>query len=182
MHSALVSCYEGHLRWSYAELYARSKAVAQGLIALGLPPLARIGIYAPNCSEWVVTQFAAALAGLILVNINPAYQLVELEHALNKVHVTVLVITEGFNSSNYVDMLTRLAPDLVDGSRTRTGPSSYSSSSASSPSSATATTTTSTINTNITCPHLMHIILIGAKQDDGYFLYTYQYAERTHAL
>ena len=72
-----------NLRWSYAELSRRVDDFACGLLALGLQPGDRIGIWSPNNSEWVVTQFATAKAGLMLVNINPAYRLAELEYALN---------------------------------------------------------------------------------------------------
>ena len=65
------------VRWSYSELQRRVDAFAAGLLALGLEPGDRVGIWSPNNSEWVVTQFATAKAGLILVNINPAYRLSE---------------------------------------------------------------------------------------------------------
>ena len=73
------------IRWTYAELLQRVDDLAAGLIALGFVPGDRVGIWAPNCAEWVLTQFATARAGLILVNINPAYRTHELEYALNKV-------------------------------------------------------------------------------------------------
>ena len=72
-----------NVRWTYAELKRRVDAFAAGLIALGFEPGDRIGIWSPNNAEWVVTQFATAKAGLILVNINPAYRLSEVEYALN---------------------------------------------------------------------------------------------------
>jgi acyl-CoA synthetase (AMP-forming)/AMP-acid ligase II len=81
---ALVVCQQG-VRWSWAELKARVDDFAAGLLALGLEPGSRIGIWAPNCAEWAIAQFATARAGLILVNINPAYRLAELEYALSKV-------------------------------------------------------------------------------------------------
>src|SRR5690606_28648133 len=81
---ALVSAGQG-IRWSFAELLERSDAFAAGLLALGLHPGDRIGIWAPNCAEWTLTQFAAARAGLILVTINPAYRLAEVEYTINKV-------------------------------------------------------------------------------------------------
>ena len=70
----LIACQQG-VRWSYRELGEKVDAFAAGLIALGLKPGERIGIWSPNNAEWVVTQFATAKAGLILVNINPAYRL-----------------------------------------------------------------------------------------------------------
>ena len=81
---ALISRHQ-KIRWTYAEMNVRVDALAAGLLALGLEPSDRIGIWAPNCAEWALTQFATAKAGLILVNINPAYRLSEAEYALNKV-------------------------------------------------------------------------------------------------
>ena len=102
------------VRWRYGTLAEKVDAFAAGLLALGLEPGDRIGIWSPNNSEWTVTQFAAAKAGLILVNINPAYRLTELEYALNKVECRALVTAEAFKSSRYIEMLSRLAPELAD--------------------------------------------------------------------
>ena len=102
------------VRWRYGTLAEKVDAFAAGLLALGLEPGDRIGIWSPNNSEWTVTQFAAAKAGLILVNINPAYRLAELEYALNKVECRALVTAEAFKSSRYIEMLRRLAPELAD--------------------------------------------------------------------
>ncbi|MCY4405306.1 MAG: AMP-binding protein [Rhodospirillaceae bacterium] len=102
------------VRWRYGTLAEKVDAFAAGLLALGLEPGDRIGIWSPNNSEWTVTQFAAAKAGLILVNINPAYRLTELEYALNKVECRALVTAEAFKSSRYIEMLNRLAPELAD--------------------------------------------------------------------
>jgi fatty-acyl-CoA synthase len=96
------------VRWSYAELKERAESLAAGLLALGLEPGDRVGIWAPNCSEWAVTQFATAKAGLILVNINPAYRVVELEYALNKVGCRALVTAASFKTSDYLGMLASL--------------------------------------------------------------------------
>jgi fatty-acyl-CoA synthase len=101
------------VRWSYRELAAKVDAFAAGLVALGLQPGDRIGIWSPNNAEWVVTQFATAKAGLILVNINPAYRLAELEYALNKVGCRALITATAFKSSDYVGMLNTLAPELA---------------------------------------------------------------------
>jgi fatty-acyl-CoA synthase len=99
-------------RWTWRELGERVDAFAAGLIALGLQPGERIGIWSPNNAEWVVTQFASAKAGLILVNINPAYRLAELEYALIKVGCRALVTATSFKTSDYVGMVNRLAPEL----------------------------------------------------------------------
>jgi fatty-acyl-CoA synthase len=101
------------VRWSYAELKHRVDAFAAGLLALGLAPGDRIGIWSPNNSEWVVTQFATAKAGLILVNINPAYRLTELEYAINKVGCKALITAQRFKTSEYVAMLRELAPEIA---------------------------------------------------------------------
>jgi fatty-acyl-CoA synthase len=100
------------VRWNYRELGERVDAFAAGLLALGLQPGERIGIWSPNNAEWAVTQFATAKAGLILVNINPAYRLAELEYALNKVGCSALVTATSFKTSDYVGMLNTLAPEL----------------------------------------------------------------------
>ena len=100
------------IRWSYAELLQRVDDLACGLIALGFEPGDRVGIWAPNCAEWTLTQFATARAGLILVNINPAYRTHELEYALNKVACKGLVTASMFKSSDYLAMLAELAPEL----------------------------------------------------------------------
>ncbi len=110
-NEALVVAHQD-VRWQYGTLTEKVDAFAAGLLALGLEPGDRIGIWSPNNSEWTVTQFAAAKAGLILVNINPAYRLAELEYALNKVECRALVTAEAFKSSRYIEMLRRLAPEL----------------------------------------------------------------------
>ncbi|KUJ85497.1 AMP-binding protein [Ruegeria marisrubri] len=114
-NDALVVPYQG-VRWNYAELGHHVDEAAAGLVSLGLEPGDRIGIWAPNMAEWVVLQFASAKAGLILVNINPAYRLSELEYALNQVEAKALVLLPRFKSSNYAEMLTELMPELSEGS------------------------------------------------------------------
>ena len=100
------------VHWSWRELAERVEAFAAGLLALGLRPGDRLGIWSPNNAEWVLTQFAAAKAGLVLVNLNPAYRLTELEYALTKVGCRALVTATAFKTSDYAGMLTRLAPEL----------------------------------------------------------------------
>ncbi|MSQ20174.1 MAG: AMP-binding protein [Betaproteobacteria bacterium] len=109
---ALIVRQQG-VRWSYAELGARVDALAAGLLALGLEPGDRVAIWSPNNAEWVVTQFATAKAGLILVNINPAYRLSELEYALNKVGCRALISATAFKASDYMGMINTLAPELA---------------------------------------------------------------------
>ena len=100
------------IRWSWRELDRAAEQLAAGLVRLGLQPGDRVGIWSPNRVEWIVTQFATAKAGLILVNINPAYRLSELEFSLNKVGCKALVVAPSFKSSNYLQMLSELAPEL----------------------------------------------------------------------
>src|SRR5580658_7204436 len=92
------------VRWSYRELGEKVDTFAAGLVALGLLPGERIGIWSPNNAEWVVTQFATAKAGLILVNINPAYRVIELEYALNQSGCAALVTAARFRASDYLGM------------------------------------------------------------------------------
>jgi fatty-acyl-CoA synthase len=108
---ALVVRPQG-IRWTYDEFRARVDAMAAGLIALGLEPGERLGIWSPNNAEWVTTQFASAKAGLILVNINPAYRLHELEYALNKVGCRALILSPAFKSSDYLAMIRELCPEI----------------------------------------------------------------------
>jgi len=101
-----------NVRWTYAELGQRVDALAAGLLDLDLAPGARIGIWAPNCAEWVVTQFATAKVGLVLVNINPAYRTPELEFAIQQVACEDLVVAPRLKSSDYVEMLAELCPEI----------------------------------------------------------------------
>ncbi len=97
---------------TYAEFDREVDALAAGLLALGLGKGDRIGIWAPNRLEWLLTQFATARFGAILVNINPAYRPFELEYALNAVECRALIAAEAFKSSRYIEMLRELAPEL----------------------------------------------------------------------
>jgi fatty-acyl-CoA synthase len=100
------------VRWSWRELHQRARKLAAGLVALGLEPGDRIGMLAPDVAEWVQVQFGTAYAGLILVNINPAYRLSELEYALNKVGCRALITETSLKTSDYVSMLQSLAPEI----------------------------------------------------------------------
>ena len=113
---ALVSFGQG-IRWTYAELKALADQFAAGLLQLGLAPGDRLGIWSPNRAEWAVTQFAAAKAGLILVNINPAYRVFELEHVLKTAACKALVTAAQFKSSRYLDMIASIVSDLPQGGR-----------------------------------------------------------------
>jgi fatty-acyl-CoA synthase len=102
------------VRWSWSEFAERVDALAAGFLALGLQRGERIGIWSLNRPEWTQTQFAAAKAGLILVTINPAYRLSELEFALHKVGCAALVTATAFKTSNYMEMINTLVPELAD--------------------------------------------------------------------
>ncbi|RUV45013.1 MAG: AMP-binding protein [Mesorhizobium sp.] len=100
-------------RFTWSELSDAVDALAAGFLALGLEKGDRVGIWSPNRWEWVVTQFATARIGLILVNINPAYRLSELEYALNKVGCKALVTAVSFKTSDYLGMIETLAPEIA---------------------------------------------------------------------
>jgi fatty-acyl-CoA synthase len=110
---ALVVAHQ-NIRWTYSQLKSRSDAFASGLLALGLEPGDGVGIWAPNCAEWTIAQFATAKAGLILVNINPAYRLSELEHVLRAVGCRALITAVRFKTSDYIGMIHELVPELAD--------------------------------------------------------------------
>lgn len=137
---ALIVRHQG-IRWTYAELNDRVDRLAAGFLALGLLPGDRLGIWAPNCAEWTLTQFASAKAGLILVNINPAYRLAELQFALNKVQCKALVLAERFKKSEFLSMLRMLAPEIE-----RSAPGALSSEK---------------------LPHLKWVIRLGAAESAG---------------
>lgn len=111
-HEALV-CRAEDLRWTWRELAERVDAVAAGLLALGLAPGDRLALWAQNRSEWLLTQYAAAKAGLILVNINPAVRAGELREQLNQVGVRALITQDRFKTSDYLGMLHELLPELA---------------------------------------------------------------------
>ncbi|KVT56428.1 AMP-binding protein [Burkholderia ubonensis] len=104
---------EQHIRWSWREFADEVDVLATGLVALGITRGDRVGIWSPNRSEWLLTQFATARIGAILVNLNPAYRLAEIEYALNKVGCKAVIAAERFKSSGYVDMLQAIAPELA---------------------------------------------------------------------
>ena len=110
--TGLISRQQG-INWTWRKLGERVDAFAAGLVAIGLKPGERVGIWSPNNAEWIVTQYATAKAGLILVNINPAYRLSEVEYALNKVGCRALVIATRFKTSDYIGMVNTLAPELA---------------------------------------------------------------------
>jgi len=108
---AVVSVHQG-IRWTYAELKEKSEALAAGFLRLGIRKGDRVGIWAPNLAEWTLTQFATAQIGAILVNVNPAYRVFELEFALNKVGLKTLVCPRAYKTSEYAAMVEDLAPEI----------------------------------------------------------------------
>lgn len=104
---ALIASHQD-IRWTWSELKQRVDAFAAGLLAIGLEPGDRIGIWAPNCAEWTITQFASARDGLVLVNINPAYRLSEVGYALNKAGCRALVTAVRHKTSEYLAMVREL--------------------------------------------------------------------------
>ena len=102
------------VRWTYRELQEKVDALAVGLLSLGIAPGDRVGIWGPNSHEWVMVQLATAKIGAIMVCINPAYRLYELEFALNKVECKVVITAEAFKTSDYLGMLNTLAPELAN--------------------------------------------------------------------
>jgi fatty-acyl-CoA synthase len=104
---------EQHVRWTWHELQAEVDRLAAGLHSLGIGKGDRLGIWSPNRYEWLLAQFATARLGVILVNVNPAYRLAELEYALNKVECKALITAPSFKTSRYLEMLQTLAPELA---------------------------------------------------------------------
>ncbi len=99
-------------RWTYARFDAETDTLARGLIAAGIAAGDRVGIWAPNCAEWVLLQYATAKAGIILVNINPAYRGHELAYALRQSGVRLLVSAESFKTSDYHAIVDQVRPEL----------------------------------------------------------------------
>ncbi|WP_299868614.1 AMP-binding protein [uncultured Hoeflea sp.] len=110
----LAAVFPGQgIRWSWAEFSARVDALAGGLLRTGFEKGDRFGVWAPNRYEWLLAQFATARIGVILVNINPAYRVYELEFVLRKTGCKGLLLAERFKSSDYVAMLRDLTPELA---------------------------------------------------------------------
>ncbi|WP_425325231.1 AMP-binding protein [Pedococcus bigeumensis] len=113
---ALVDVAQG-IRWTYAEFAAEVDRLARALLATGLVKGERVGIWAPNCAQWTVVQYATAKLGAILVNINPSYRTHELEFVLNQAGISAVFLAESFKSSDYVAMLAEVrasCPDVRD--------------------------------------------------------------------
>src|SRR5918911_3420422 len=101
---ALVDC-ASQRRWTYAQLRAQIDALAHGLLAAGIGKGDRVGIWAPNCAQWLFTQYATATIGAILVNINPAYRTSELEYVLNQAGIRLLIAAPSFQTADYAELI-----------------------------------------------------------------------------
>jgi len=110
---ALVDVQSGR-RWTYAELDRDVAAAARGLLALGIEKGERVGIWAPNCPEWIIIQYATARIGAILVNINPAYRTHELSYVLRQSGIRTLVSAVQLKTSDYREMVTSVRPECPD--------------------------------------------------------------------
>ncbi|MGH3881990.1 MAG: AMP-binding protein [Pseudonocardiaceae bacterium] len=106
---ALVDHPSGR-RWTYSQLRVEVDAMAHGLLAVGIGKGDRVGIWAPNCPEWLLTQYATAKIGAILVTINPAYQTRELQYVLQAAGIRMLVAVESFKTSDYTAMISEVRP------------------------------------------------------------------------
>jgi fatty-acyl-CoA synthase len=109
-NDAIVSLHQ-EKRYTYRELQKELNRAAKGFIALGLKKGDRLAIWATNISEWIITQFATAKAGIIMVNINPAYRTHELEYALAQSEAQALLLMDRFKSSDYVKMFYEVCPE-----------------------------------------------------------------------
>ena len=112
-NDALVVVHQ-NIKWTYREYQQEIINFAAGLLSIGIGPGDRVGIWAPNCYEWCLAQFATARIGAVLVCINPAYRSYELEYALNKVACKALIAAEKFKESDYLGMLNTILPELCD--------------------------------------------------------------------
>ena len=112
-NEALVSCHQG-LRYTYRQLQAACDLLARGLMACGIQKGERVGIWSPNYAEWVITQFATAKIGAILVNVNPAYRVHELEHALRQSGCRALIVAPPYKTTDFAALLREVCPELDD--------------------------------------------------------------------
>lgn len=111
-----LALYSAHqkTKYSYEELNHFSDIVARCFIGLGIQMQEKVGVYAPNCNEWLFSQFATCKVGGIFININPAYQVNELEFTLNKTKITTLIMPKKLKKSNYVDIINTIDNGFKD--------------------------------------------------------------------
>lgn len=106
---ALVEVFAGR-RWTYRQFGRDVDTLALGLLSAGIAKGDRVGIWSPNCAEWILVQYATAKIGAILVNINPAYRTHELEFVLNQAGVRMLIAASAFKTSDYAAMIAAVRP------------------------------------------------------------------------
>ncbi len=121
---ALIVCHE-HLRFTYYELLQQVERAARALLSLGIAKGARVGIWSTNCSQWVISQFAAASIGAILVNINPANRRREMEYVLRQSECQTLIFASGFRDVDYLSILHEICPGFASGKCGSALPSLY---------------------------------------------------------
>src|SRR5271157_543258 len=97
-------------RYTYAQLLNEVERLSRGLLALGIKKSDRIGIWSTNCAQWIMSQFATAKIGVILVNINPANRSTELEYALRQSECQTLMLIQGFRDTDYVEVVRQVCP------------------------------------------------------------------------
>ena len=112
-NEALVSCHQG-LRYTYRQLQEACDLLARGLMACGIQKGERVGIWSPNYAEWVITQFATAKIGAILVNVNPANRVHELEYALRQSGCRALIVAPPYKTTDFAALLREVCPELED--------------------------------------------------------------------
>jgi len=114
LHGERIALVVRHqrVRWTYRELEGHVNDLAAGLLRTGLRPGDRIGIWAPNCVEWTVTQYATAKIGLVLVNLNSAYRAAEIKYALTKVGCKAVVFAHRYRETQYLDLLRSITPEI----------------------------------------------------------------------
>lgn len=138
----MISCHQNR-RFTYAQLHAGVERFALGLLRLGVRKGDRVGIWATNCSEWVITQFATAKLGALLVNLNPAYRSYELKYALAQSECQTLIMVPQFNKANFVSIFFETCPEAKNSK-----PGALSSQE---------------------LPHLRNLILIGETYPQSFF-------------
>ena len=116
-NDAIVSLHQD-LRWTYQDFYTRVQRLASGLLAAGLKPLDRLGLWSPNYAEWILVQYATAEIGVVLVNVNPAYRTHELAYALNQSGCRFLIAAPSYLTSNYQAMVASVQDQTPELERT----------------------------------------------------------------
>src|SRR5699024_12095256 len=112
-NEAVVYPFED-IRWTYSEFKERVDNLALGMMKMGIKKGDHVSIWATNVPEWILTQFATASIGAVLVTVNTNYKAFELEYLLKQSDSSTLIMTGGFKDSNYIDIIYELCPDLEE--------------------------------------------------------------------